>query len=318
MTTEQEQFISTFREEAYENLAELETALLELESNPTDSTLIDSAFRSLHTIKGSGAMFEFNDIVRLTHDIETVYDLVRDGKLSVTQELIALTLSAHDQIKNLLEDEIPDYVHKQCDDIIAAFKEMLPDSRSKGESPTKDPEPEEEQLNTFRVRFYPKEDIFMTGSNPILLLKELMELGEYSAVPHEVDLPELSDLDPEQCFVGWDIILSCKDSINTIKDVFIFVEDQADIKVELIETHADADVQTEEIKKIGEILVDRGEVTSEQLSDALDQQKPIGEVLESAGVVNRNQVNAALQEQKHIQDIKDKRKSVDVDRKSVV
>ena len=59
-------------EEANEHLLELEASLLELEETPNDRELIGKVFRSLHTIKGSGAMFGFDDIASFTHEIETV------------------------------------------------------------------------------------------------------------------------------------------------------------------------------------------------------------------------------------------------------
>ncbi len=73
-----------FREEAHELLSELETALLELEENPDDRDLVGRVFRAMHTIKGSGAMFGFEDIAAFTHDIETVFDGVREGKIPVS------------------------------------------------------------------------------------------------------------------------------------------------------------------------------------------------------------------------------------------
>jgi len=66
MSSPQEQHIATYREEAGELLAELETSLLELEDNPQDNDLINRVFRAMHTIKGSGAMFGFDDIARFT------------------------------------------------------------------------------------------------------------------------------------------------------------------------------------------------------------------------------------------------------------
>ena len=63
-----------FREEANELLTELETALLELEENPEDPEIVAQVFRAMHTIKGSGAMFGFDDISSFTHEVETVYD----------------------------------------------------------------------------------------------------------------------------------------------------------------------------------------------------------------------------------------------------
>ena len=93
----------TFRQEAQELLEQLEQALLKLESRPGDMDLIDSAFRALHTIKGSGAMFGFDRVAAFTHHIETAFDLVRKGKIAVTDELIMLTLAAKDWMRRLIE-----------------------------------------------------------------------------------------------------------------------------------------------------------------------------------------------------------------------
>ena len=85
---------SVYREEAFDLLADLESSLLELEQMPDDMELIGHVFRCLHTIKGSGAMFGFDDIAAFTHEIETVYDRVRDGKLPVSKKMVDLTLAA--------------------------------------------------------------------------------------------------------------------------------------------------------------------------------------------------------------------------------
>ena len=76
----------TFKEEAHELLGELETSLLELEESPDNTELVGRVFRAMHTIKGSGSMFGFDDIAKFTHEIETVFDLVRNGKIPVTKE----------------------------------------------------------------------------------------------------------------------------------------------------------------------------------------------------------------------------------------
>ena len=64
--------IATYREEAGELLAELETSLLDLEETPDDDDLINRVFRAMHTIKGSGAMFGFDDIAAFTHEFAPV------------------------------------------------------------------------------------------------------------------------------------------------------------------------------------------------------------------------------------------------------
>src|SRR5512140_756540 len=94
-----------FKEEAYELLSELETSLLTLEETPDDSETVGRVFRAMHTIKGSGAMFGFEDIAAFTHEVETVFDLVRKGEMAVTKELINRTLAARDRIKTRLDGD---------------------------------------------------------------------------------------------------------------------------------------------------------------------------------------------------------------------
>jgi chemotaxis protein histidine kinase CheA len=89
---------ATFKEEAYELLAELESALLELEKTPGDKEQIGRAFRAMHTIKGSGGACEFHDVVAFTHDLESIFDKIRNGKAIASKEIIDLTLRARDQI----------------------------------------------------------------------------------------------------------------------------------------------------------------------------------------------------------------------------
>ena len=76
---------NTFKEEALELLEELESALLELEENPQDMGLVGRVFRAMHTIKGSGAMFGFDAVSRFTHHVESAFDMVREGKVAVSQ-----------------------------------------------------------------------------------------------------------------------------------------------------------------------------------------------------------------------------------------
>src|ERR1700691_5924969 len=93
-----------FQEEARELLAELEAALLELDQQRDDPEIVGRAFRALHTIKGSGAMFGFDNIAAFAHHLEAVFDQLRTGELVATAELINLTLTAGDQIRAMLDE----------------------------------------------------------------------------------------------------------------------------------------------------------------------------------------------------------------------
>src|SRR5580692_10090894 len=104
MASKADQFKNAFREEGREVLADLESALLELNESRGDLELVGRVFRALHTIKGSGAMFGFEDLATFTHNLESAFDEVRNGRLEVGSELIDLTLSALDQIRAMLEE----------------------------------------------------------------------------------------------------------------------------------------------------------------------------------------------------------------------
>src|SRR5208283_4717625 len=102
MATNADQFKQSFREEAREILVDLESALLELNESRGDSELVSRVFRALHTIKGSGSMFGFEELAAFTHNLENAFDEVRNDRLRITPELVNLSLAALDQIKAML------------------------------------------------------------------------------------------------------------------------------------------------------------------------------------------------------------------------
>lgn len=305
-----------YRQEAHEILTELEASLLALEESPEDDELIDRVFRALHTIKGSGAMFGFNDIADFTHELETVFDLVREGKISVSPELVNHSLSARDYILTLLAADAEEGGgdKEKADEIIAAIQELV-----QAEIGSEEPEAAEafleegtripREILTFRIRFQPGPDIFKSGTNPALLLDELLSLGEASITAFTDKLPPLDQLDPEQCYVYWDIILTTDQGEDAIRDVFIFVEDESLIDIKIIDAMVDSETEIEdEYKKLGEILLDRGKVSDQALSQTLKIQKRIGERLVSAGAVSSMDVESAASEQAHVRKIRKERK----------
>ena len=308
--------IQAFKEEAIERLGELEAALLELEESPQDQALIDSAFRAMHTIKGSGGMFGFDEIVQFTHNIETVFDKVRDGSILINSDLIALTLSAHDQIGKMLEhfnDAAPEDIEKR-ELITSAFLKYLPEKTSTFDQGTTEANSvvfeKKTKWATYRIRFKPSSDIFSTGTNPLLLINELRELGECQVVSHVSEIPGLKEINPEDCYVWWDIVLNTHHDQNAIQDVFIFVEDQCEIVIELIDS--DMGLESEDqYKRLGEILVDRGDIMHEELQQVLADKKKLGEELEIKGLVGKSKIQSALAEQNIVKSIREKRKRTD-------
>ncbi|MBF0183400.1 MAG: chemotaxis protein CheA [Magnetococcales bacterium] len=304
---------SAFTEEAYELLSELEDSLLELEERPTDIELISRVFRAMHTIKGSGAMFGFDEVAKFTHEVETVFDMARSGSLPVTKALIDLTLAARDQIRSILDASRggPPANQDNANRIIAGLRALAPQKGGAAavESKAAAPKAETDGPHVFRVRFEPRPEIFSSGTNPLLLLNELRDMGQCRVVALTNALPSLEDLDPERCYTQWEIFLTTTQGENAIRDVFIFVEDDCTLNVRLLDR--DEAQEDAEPKKLGEILLERGDINEEALGKALT---PLGDRLVNAGVVSADKVRAALTEQRVVQEQKQQQsKAAEVD-----
>jgi two-component system chemotaxis sensor kinase CheA len=236
-----DQLRQSFREEAGEILVELEFSLLELNRNPCDPELIGSVFRGLHTIKGSGAMFSFEVLAAFTHDLETAFDGVRNGRVPVTSELIDLTLAALDQIRIMLDEngtaaQAPPTV--SCAQILDRVRTLagLPASQpaAAAEPGTNQPGLPSGKETDWQIRFAPGPDMLLYGANPLLLLRELQTLGALSIRADMAAVPSLAELDPERCYVSWQIVLRTSASRDVIRGVFLFVESDCELTIDLI------------------------------------------------------------------------------------
>ena len=119
-----------FRQEADERLAEMEEVILLIESNPDDIDAINRLFRAAHTIKGSGAMYGFDDVANFTHHLETVLEKVREREIPVSKPLIDQVLAARDLIITMLHsaDGGPPAEPARTKSIVAALKSFLPEA----------------------------------------------------------------------------------------------------------------------------------------------------------------------------------------------
>ncbi len=120
---------------------------------------------------------------------------------------------------------------------------------------------------------------------------------------HTHKIPQLKDINPELCYIHWNVILTTRKELDIIKDVFIFVEDRCDLKIEVIDTQTRAN-NVESHKRIGEILIERGDLSSDELTKALNIQKRVGEILIENKIIDQDAVHAALIEQEHVRQIK--------------
>ena len=295
--SKQANFGEIFLQEAEDLLVTVEERILDVENDPKDKEAINGLFRAMHTIKGSGAMFGYDEISKFTHHVETALDLVREGKLKVTKELIDLILSSRDQIKSMLDEAkgAGKASRATAQELVDALIRLAPSDKRMTEAPSPLQKMRPSMLSretAYRIRFQPHEDIFSTGMDPALIVEELRELGDARVTLVTSKIPNLSDINPSECYLSFDIILTTKHEYNEIQDAFIFVEDTSKISIEELELPTEGD-----LPKLGEILVDRGDVSKQNVEIALSRQSRLGNILSSQGDVSDEQVKAALAEQ---------------------
>ena len=90
-------------------------------------------------------------------------------------------------------------------------------------------------LREYGVVFVPDRDLLRQGMDPLLLLRDLSQLGEILEVRADLSrLPLLSNLDPESCYLGWSMRLRSAQTPEQITDVFMFVQDGSRVGVEVL------------------------------------------------------------------------------------
>ncbi len=102
MAIDMSQFYQVFFEEAAEHLASMEALLLAIDPAAPDEEEVNALFRAAHSIKGSSGTFGFQDMMEVTHILETMLDRVRKGEAPLTDDMVDASLVAGDVLKNLL------------------------------------------------------------------------------------------------------------------------------------------------------------------------------------------------------------------------
>ncbi|MCK5169698.1 MAG: chemotaxis protein CheA, partial [Bacteroidales bacterium] len=113
---------------------------------------------------------------------------------------------------------------------------------------------------SYYIYFEPNIDVFSDGTNPLFLLDELHTLGECKVFAHFNKVPEIEKIEITKCYTYWEVLLATNEDVNTISDVFIFVEDQCKLEIHEV---ADYDITKndkiiDQIYKVAEEKTDIG------------------------------------------------------------
>lgn len=233
MSLDLARFHKTFFEESFENLETMEQALLRLDVAAFDAEVINTIFRAAHSIKGGAATFGFSAVASFTHHAETLLDQMRSGARALAQSDIDLLLRAGDTMRGLLTAarDGGDADVQQVAEVQADLERAL-SGEPAAPSTKVAPAPEAPAPTGWRVAFAPKPDLFRSGNDPLRILRALAELGTLRAEPHLPPSLSLRSVEPETCYLSWNLTLEGDARLEAVRDCFAWVEDECDLAIE--------------------------------------------------------------------------------------
>ncbi len=300
------EMLEVFLIDAEEHLSILENELLNLESDPENPETVKIIFRSMHTLKGSAGFVNLTDIESFTHKLEELMSALRDGRIKNSPEIIEVLFQSKDIIHQMVnaassQGDYPDpkkineveYLIKKAGEAAISDESANSDAGKQENREVKD--------RFFRIEMCFRQDVFETGTDPLLLIEDL---AAHCAIKQSVmkikDVPLFQTLDPFVNYLSWVIIVESPQGKSAIDDVFIFAAMDNDIVVESI---SEEEISVAEDSKIGEILVKEGYLEESEINETLDRHKKIGEELVKDGKITKKVVDSIAQKQQEIRKV---------------
>jgi two-component system, chemotaxis family, sensor kinase CheA len=342
--------------ESREMLDTMESCLLTVEKEPHDDECINALFRSVHSIKGSSGMFNFTEIEKFTHKVENILDDVRKNIIIVDEKLIGILLECHDYINKLIDEYENDNnaaINENLKDAgshliakLSQYKTLSPDKDTKFTDSSFGITNEREIISSQDKTLLTKEeasvsskywhislrygkDVFRHGLDPRSFISYLENIGKVIKIITITDgIPPINEIDPENCYLGFEILMDDIDNKKAIDEVFDFVKDDCEIRIlspgsKIIQYVKLLDDLPETPMRIGEILVEIGCLTQRELELALkvqeslktdDIQPQLGGILLNEKMIQQPVLDAALDKQKEIIKAEEKKsKSIRID-----
>jgi two-component system chemotaxis sensor kinase CheA len=241
-----EEVREVFTAECSEILQKMESILLELEEvEVPPEEKIHELFRFIHTIKGSAGIFGYEAIVSFTHIVESLLDKIRERILPFKKDSIGLLLDCRDHISELIEaaangNPLERTTIKNQERLTGILENLLgvvPPLSSKEantgnivQSPEKITKENKASLWHISLRF--KEDTIRNGLDPFSTFQYLNRVGEIIRLYTLTNkVPTIENLDPEGCYLGFELLYKCDKDLLFVQEAFEFVQYDCDIYI---------------------------------------------------------------------------------------
>lgn len=232
------QLKESFVEETRELINELENILLAIDDDSIESEIIDRIFRIVHTIKGSGGMLGYENILSMTHGLEDIYDQVRSNKMEFSADLKDVSLETIDVLKFLiLDDQNLDKDQRIRFDAVCSKIKKLGGKERKSESKSTTSKSEEEHelpARTYYLKYVPQKNLPDFISDPAFLIEEVSLMGQsvvFSLDTFDFAKNKFEGLSPK---TKWIVLFSTHEPYASILEIFDMIQYDADIEIEEI------------------------------------------------------------------------------------
>jgi two-component system chemotaxis sensor kinase CheA len=232
------QFHDAFFDESFEALDTMEAALLKLNVGAPDAETINTIFRVAHSIKGGSATFGFAEVASFTHTCETMLDELRGNRMQVTRYVTDLLLKSVDIMREMLravQHKAPIDAQRVAD-LQFDLELAIAQKNSAAAVAVADPVIQETSAppattHRWRIHFRPYPQLFVHGNDPLRMLRELADLGDLNVAVTAQTLPALRELDPEACYLSWDLTVDTDATREVIDQVFDWAEGDCELKI---------------------------------------------------------------------------------------
>ena len=263
------QYLGIFLDESREHLESLNTQIMNLEQNPEDADTINEIFRAAHSLKGMAGTMGFKRMQRLTHDMENVFSEIRNGKMSVTPDLVDIVFKCLDAIEEYLDCIIntSDEGENDNDELINMLnaclkaegapepeKKVQPEEKTEADSADGDKrkflhidiadfeknaiiEAKAKNLNVYGVTVYIDENCILKAARAFLVFKGLENKGEIIK-----SVPSVQDIEDEKFDFDFSMLIISDKSLEEIKKIISNVSEIKEVVIENYEIPSDANV----------------------------------------------------------------------------
>ncbi|QSI75458.1 chemotaxis protein CheW [Niveibacterium microcysteis] len=225
MSFDMSQFHAVFFEESREHLENMESLLLAVDVAAPESGDLPAIFRAAHSIKGSAATFGFTDVAELTHVMETLLDLVRNGAITLTEEMVDACLAAGDVLRNLLDAH---QGHGEADHAAAeamrARLAVLAEEAQRAVGAIPAAPGTHKRARTYQLGFAMLPGDPQADESVANLIAELKELGEV-----------IDARPPAEGARTWSVKLASDVDPETLRTVLEFVVDSASVSIDVVD-----------------------------------------------------------------------------------